>query len=232
MEPQARANQLLPQIASFIGIDLGARIIEELVFNEGAELRSPIVICAGNNLPREVRMTSSSARVKGAMRPLELGTSGFRIVNANPGADIRLESSKRESRDEVPHKRACINPGSQVALSQYITKRIPQGEVSAACEAVVKEVAFNGRTKHACAKDVTEFDATKETDVVFRADSKSVSEIIRKSSVPAAVLIDVRPHVNRSIETEPVKFGRRRSDLLVCDGLAGLQGNGEKSNQD
>ena len=66
MEPQARANQLLPQIASFIGIDLGARIIEEVVFNEGAELRSPIVICAGNNLPRQVRVTSPSAAVKGA----------------------------------------------------------------------------------------------------------------------------------------------------------------------
>src|SRR5438067_6293799 len=131
MEPQARANQLLPQIASFIGIDLGARIIEELVFNEGAELRSPIVICAGNNLPREVRMTSSSARVKGAMRPLELGTSGFRIVNANPGADIRLESSKRESCDEVPHKRARVNPGSEAAASYYIPIGLPQGEVVA-----------------------------------------------------------------------------------------------------
>src|SRR5437667_11781094 len=105
MEPQARANQLLPQIASFIGIDLGARIIEELVFNEGAELRSPIVICAGNNLPREVRMTSSSARGKGAMRPLELGTSGLRKVNANPVPDRRRESCKFESYDELSSKR-------------------------------------------------------------------------------------------------------------------------------
>jgi hypothetical protein len=66
MEPQARANQVLLQIASLIRIDLGARINEEVVFNEGAELRSPIVICAGNNLPRQVRVTSSSARVKSA----------------------------------------------------------------------------------------------------------------------------------------------------------------------
>src|SRR5207249_8192698 len=117
MEPQARANQLLPQIASFIGVDLGARIIEEVVFNEGAELRSPIVICAGNNLPREVRVTFSSARVKGAMRPLELGTSGFRIVNAKPGADIGLESSKRESCDEVPHKRASVNRSEETRLN-------------------------------------------------------------------------------------------------------------------
>src|SRR5437773_12175601 len=109
MEPQARANQLLPQIASFIGIDLGARIIEEVVLNAGAELRSPIVICAGNNLPREVCVTFSSARVKGAATRLQLGTSGLRIVNAKCGADIGLESSKRACCDEVPHRRASVN---------------------------------------------------------------------------------------------------------------------------
>lgn len=54
MESQARANQMLPQIATLIGIDLGARIIQELVFNKRAELRSEIVIAAGNNLPGEV----------------------------------------------------------------------------------------------------------------------------------------------------------------------------------
>ena len=61
MEPQARANQVLSQIASLIGIDLGARIIEEVVFDEGAELRSPIVICPCNNLPRQVRVTLALA---------------------------------------------------------------------------------------------------------------------------------------------------------------------------
>ena len=44
MEPQTCANQMLAQIATLIGIDLGARIIEVVVFNEGAELRSEIVI--------------------------------------------------------------------------------------------------------------------------------------------------------------------------------------------
>src|SRR6266516_2779814 len=107
---------------------------------------------------------------------LELGTSGFRIVNANPGADIRLESSERESRDEVPHKRTGVNPGSRAAASQDITKGIPQREVSAAPEAIVKEIPFNGRPKHACEKDVTEFDPAKKTNVVFRADSEAVSE--------------------------------------------------------
>ena len=44
MEPQTCANQMLAQIATLIGIDLGARIIEVVVFNESAELRSEIVI--------------------------------------------------------------------------------------------------------------------------------------------------------------------------------------------
>ena len=125
MDPHARAQQLLSQIATLIGIDLSARIIEELVFDKGAKLRIPIVICTGNNLPREVCVTSSSARVKGATRALELGTSGFRVINANSGADIRLESSKRESRDEVSHKRTGVNPSSRAAASEYVTKGIP-----------------------------------------------------------------------------------------------------------
>src|SRR5437867_13309617 len=100
MDPHARAQQLLSQIATLIGIDLSARIIEELVFDKGAKLRIPIVICTGNNLPREVCVTSSSARVKSAAGALELSTRRFCIVNANPRADIRLESSKRESPNE------------------------------------------------------------------------------------------------------------------------------------
>lgn len=54
MESQARANQMLPQIVTLVGFDLGARIIQELIFNKRAEFWSEIVICAGNNLPGEV----------------------------------------------------------------------------------------------------------------------------------------------------------------------------------
>src|SRR5207247_6723523 len=121
MDPHARAQQLLSQIATLIGIYLSARIIYELVFDKGAKLRIPIVICAGNNLPREVCVTSSSARVKGATRALELGTSGFRVINANSGADIRLESSKRESRDKVSHKCTGVSISSSIVdLASYI----------------------------------------------------------------------------------------------------------------
>ena len=44
MEAHTRANQVLPQIASLTRIDLGAGIIEVLVFNKRAELGGPIVI--------------------------------------------------------------------------------------------------------------------------------------------------------------------------------------------
>src|SRR6266480_6092335 len=154
MEPQTRANQVLPQIATFIGIDLGARIIEVMVLEKGAELGSEIVICAGNNLPGQVRVTLPSAAVKGATGTGDVDAGGFRKVNADPSPDIRLESSKRESRDEVPHKRTGVNEGSPAGVSHYDIIDC-QGRVSAAPKAVVKEVSFNRRTKYACAKDVT-----------------------------------------------------------------------------
>ena len=92
MEPQTCAHQVLSQIASLVGIDLSARIIEELVFNKGAELRIPIVICACDDLLRQVRVIFPATGAKGAVGTLELRTCGFRIVNAHPRAGIRLES--------------------------------------------------------------------------------------------------------------------------------------------
>src|SRR5438552_3604054 len=215
MEPQTCANQVLAQIATLIGIDLGARIIEVVVFNEGAELRGPIVICACDDLPREVRVTSSSAAVKGATGTGDVDARGFRIVNADPGPGIGLEPSERESRDEVPHKRASVNKASRAGVSHCHTVDC-QGGVSASPKAVVKEVPFNRWTKYARAKDVTRFDAAEKTDVIFRADSESVSKLIGKNSLSAAVLQDIRSGVNRSVKTESVKFRRwRRDDLLV-----------------
>jgi len=75
---------MLPQIATLIGIDLGACIIEVVVFDEGAELRIPIVVCAGNNLPREVRVTSPATCAEGTVGSADVDTRGFRIVNAHP----------------------------------------------------------------------------------------------------------------------------------------------------
>jgi len=177
---------VLPQIAALIGIDLGAGIIEIVIFDKGAELRCPIVICACDHLPREIRVISTSARAKGAVRGGDVDTSGFRIVNAEAAADIWLESSKSESPDEVPHKRPSVNEGSHATAPQHNTFGIPQGEISATSEAVIKKVPFNGRTKYACAKNVTEFDAAEEPDIVFRIDFESEPEIILKSSGSAA----------------------------------------------
>jgi hypothetical protein len=44
VDPNTGAYQVLPQIAILIGIDLGARVVQKVVFYEGTELRSPIVI--------------------------------------------------------------------------------------------------------------------------------------------------------------------------------------------
>ena len=68
-------------------------------------------------------------------------------------------------------------------LIQVVTLRcantspaIPQGEVSTAPKAIVKEVAFNRWTNYARAENVTEFNAAKKADVIFRAEFRVSSE--------------------------------------------------------
>ena len=104
--------------------------------------------------------------------------AAFGIIDADPGAGIRLEFlvSRCESQDKVPHERARINPSSRVPLCQHITKRIPQGEVTAAPKAIVKEVAFNRWTNYTGAENVTEFNAAEKSDVIFWGHFESVSE--------------------------------------------------------
>ena len=43
-ESDTRANEVLPQIATFAGFDLGARVIEVLIFDKRAEARIEKVI--------------------------------------------------------------------------------------------------------------------------------------------------------------------------------------------
>ena len=67
-------------------------------------------------------MTCSSAGVDWdttGYRVHNLDSRRFGIVNADPGARIRLKSlvSRCESQDEVEHERARIDPGGHVALS-------------------------------------------------------------------------------------------------------------------
>ena len=63
-------------------------------------------------------MTFPPASVDKGLGPTLTGVSDldarrFGIVNANPGAGIRLEFlvSRCESQDEVPHEHAGIDPG-------------------------------------------------------------------------------------------------------------------------
>ena len=80
VEPHAEAYQLLLQIeigikfpfkllntASCLDISHDnqgvRRVIEEVVFNERAKLRGPIVVCARDSLPRQVRERVCSGRL-------------------------------------------------------------------------------------------------------------------------------------------------------------------------
>ena len=167
----------------------------------------------------------------------DLGPRRFGIVNADARASIRLKSlvSRCESQDEVRHKRARIDPSGHVSLCHNVVKGIPQGEVGATPKAVIKEIAFNRWANYTGAKDVTEFDAAKEADVIFWVNFETVSEerririVIRKSPGATAVLIDVCARVDRSVKAESIHRWWGRRDLFV-DLLSGLQRNGEKSN--
>jgi hypothetical protein len=150
-----------------------------------------------------------------------------------------LESlvSRCESQDEVRHKRARIDPSGHVSLRHNVVKGIPQGKVGATPKAVIKEVAFNRWANYTRAKDVTEFEAAKEADVIFWVNFETVSEenririIVRKSSVVAPVLVDVCARVDGPIKTSSPKWWRWRGDLFV-DFLSGLQWNGGESEQE
>src|SRR5215469_5733339 len=112
---------MLFQIAILVGVDLGARVIQKLIFDERAELWSPIVIRASDDLPRQIRVTSPPASVDRDSTGCwvsDLDSRGFGIVAANPGPAIWLKSSKCESQDEIRHERPSINPCAHVALRQ------------------------------------------------------------------------------------------------------------------
>ena len=185
-------------------------------------------------------MTSSAASVdrnSAGYRIYDLEPRRFCVVNADPSTGIRLEPGifGRNSQNEVTHKSARINPGSRVALRYNIIKWIPQGEIGAAPETVVEEIAFKSRSDYSRPKDVPQFDAAKKTNVIFWVHVETVSEeriiriILCKSSVVTAVLINIRSPVDATIETSSVNRWRWRCDLFVFDSRPGLQRSGEKS---
>src|SRR5262249_37720431 len=117
---------------------------------------------------------------------LNLDAGRFSIVTADAGTDIRLELliSRRESQNEVRQERTSVNPSGHVPLASRKNRRAArarrehfvQGEVSPASEAIIKEISFNGWPNPARPKDVTEFEAAEETDVILRVHFESRSE--------------------------------------------------------
>src|SRR5438034_2377353 len=93
-----------------------------------------------------------------------LGPRRFGIVNADPGAGIRLESlvSRCESQDEVRHERTSVNPSGHVApgsgkhggTARAGRELFVQGEISPTPDAIIEEIEFNGRPNYARTKDV------------------------------------------------------------------------------
>ena len=207
---------MLAQIAALTRIDLGAGIIKVMVFDKRTELRRPIVVRARDDLPGEVRMIFPSARAEASIRAGEVEPGGFGIVNADACAGVGLKFSKREAPNEIRHECSGVNKGSRAGLSEYVPVCKPHGGVGTTSEAIVKEVPFNGWTKCACAKDITELNPAEKADVILRAKRESVSKLICENSVTAPVLINVGPHVDRSVKTCPINWWRGRGcNVLV-----------------
>ena len=96
MESQASADQVLPQVSTLAGFELRACVIEIVIFDKSAELRIPIVIRAGDNLPRKVSMALPAACPEAAASAIKIESGGFRIIDADTGADVGLEPVKGE----------------------------------------------------------------------------------------------------------------------------------------
>src|SRR5262245_60726823 len=158
---------MLAQIAIFTRIDLGARVIEIFIFDKGTKVGREKVIRTRNYIPCQIGVTCATASVdrnSTGYRIYDLDPSRFGIVNADPGAGIRLEPAVfgRNSQNEVKHKGARINPSGRVALCHNIIKWIPQGEIGTAAKAIVEEIAFHRWTNYPRAKDIAELNAAEK----------------------------------------------------------------------
>jgi hypothetical protein len=119
---------MLAKSAVLACIDLAARILEESILDKRAELGIKKVIEPGKRIEREVRVISPAASVECfAVGPCERETIGFRVVNARPGTDIRLElpSWRPKSQNEVKQPHATIKPVTRVGTFNEITIGFP-----------------------------------------------------------------------------------------------------------
>src|SRR6478672_3141821 len=137
MEPQAGANQVLSEVSILVGFELSARVIEVVVFDKSAELRIPIIICAGYDLPRKISMACATTCAEVAARAMKIEPGRFRIIDTDTSAHVGLEPAKSEFRNQVRHK--C--PGVNEAGSGARPGRYPingQSCIRASPESVIK----------------------------------------------------------------------------------------------
>jgi hypothetical protein len=197
---------MLTQIAALTRIDLATGIIEVMIFDKRTELRRPIVVRACDDLPGEVRMIFPSATAKIVILALKLETRRFRIIDADPGAEIRLEFlvSRCESQYEVRHECARVDPLVRLLLRNTS----PSGSLN---------VKWRHRESHCKRNRLQPLDelrpcqrrsrayAAEKADVILRAKRESVSKLICENSVSAAVLINVGPHIDCSVKARRIK---------------------------
>jgi len=205
VEPHTRSNQVLSKVPTFARFELSACVIEIVVFDKSAEFRIPIVIRAGDDLPRKIGMACATACAEVAARAMKIESGGFRIVDADTSADVGLKSAKSESPNEIRHKCPGVNETGSGARSGRNAINV-QSCIRASPEAVVKEITFDGWTKHAGAKNIPRFYSAEKADIILRINFKGVPEFIAKRSAAAAVLINVRSCIDRQIETGAKDF--------------------------
>ena len=115
--------------------------------------------------------------------------------------------------------------------------RVIQGEISTGPKAVVKEVAFNGWTNHACAKDVTEFDTPEEANLIVRTvfeiecDLRRNPCVVKSSGSQGDFETRSRPHRSRRKNLFHKVVVAAAGDLLV-DRLPGLHRAGYEPQQE
>ena len=137
MEPHTGANQVLSEIPTLAGFELSARVIEVVVFDKSAELRVPIIICAGYDLPRKIGMACATTCAEVAASVMKIEPGRFRIIDTDTSAYVGLESAKSESPNEIRHKCPGVNKTGSGARPGYYTTNV-QSRIRAPPEAIVK----------------------------------------------------------------------------------------------
>jgi hypothetical protein len=115
-ESDTRAHQLLAQRAIFVGVDLGALIIEVFILNKRAELGRKKVIGTGKRIERQVCVTSPTASV-------DRNLTSYRVPDLNPrrfGVIRRFSSLMMRSYTEKPRRMSSNPMSAQIDLRRRV----------------------------------------------------------------------------------------------------------------